>query len=155
MKQQTFDNFDRLLEPKKLISIGILCLIAFLVIFFLWRKLKGTLKDSAAKLNEDIEIQKLQASKKQEPTYSDYEYSVWADQLYAAMDGMGTTEKTVVTIFGYMQNDVDVHKLIKAFGNRRGTYCLSSENLYEWIANDHVSDEVNNVLASKGITVRF
>jgi len=157
MKQQTFENFDRLLEPKKLISIGILCLIAFLIIWFLWRKLKNSTSDLVQKIKDDKQLSDYMEKSKQELTYSEQEYQSMAEQLYNAMYGYGTKNEVVKEVFEKMNNDADVYKLIMVFGKRQGWpgWGVSEETLYEWIDNDYASDYVNEILSRKGISVRF
>lgn len=155
MKQQTFDNIDRLLEPKKLISIGILCLIAFLILWFMWRKLKSGLTSTADRIKDSVQLQEYMTTTGQSLTYTQTEYESMAKQLYTAMYGAGTDEESVESVFDKVKNDADVYKLISVFGKKKGYLSWDDEDLYEWIKNDGMSDEVNDILESKGITVRF
>ncbi len=157
MKQQAFDNFDRLLEPKKLLSIGILCLIAFLIIWFIWRKVKDSTGDLVQKIKDDKQLNDYMDESKQSLSYTDQEYKSMAEQLYNAMYGPGTKNEVVKEVFEKMNNDADVYKLIMVFGKRQGWpgWGVSEETLYEWIDNDYASDYVNEILSRKGISVRF
>ena len=157
MKQQTFDNFDRLLDPKKLISIGILCLIAFLIIWFVWRKVKDSTGDLVQKIKDDKQLKDYMKESNQELSYTEQQYNSMAEQLYNAMYGPGTKNEVVTEVFEKMNNDADVYKLIMVFGKRQGWpgWAVSAEDLYEWIDNDYASDYVNEILSRKGISVRF
>lgn len=90
----------------------------------------------------------------QKQTYLDSQYNSYADVLYTAMDGLGTNFDAIMRVFGAMKNDLDVAKLISAFGIKE------DYNLTEWLADD-LSDwfgepeKLNKLLASKGITYRF
>lgn len=155
MKQQTFNNINTLLEPKKLISIGILCLIAFLILWFLWKKLKSTAGNVVQDIKDSAQLSSYMETSGQKLSYSEQEYKAMAEQLYTAMYGGGTDEEKVLYVFNLMNNDADVYKLVNVFGQRKGFWSFDSENLYEWIANDGMSSDVNKVLSGKGITVRF
>ena len=155
MKQSTFDNINTLLEPKKLISIGILCLIAFLIIWFLWRKLKDSVTGVAKLVKDDVALEAYMSETGQRLSYTDKEYAAMAQQLYSAMYGAGTDEDAVISVFNRLNNDADCYKLINVFGLKKGKWSTTATDLYEWIMNDGMSDEVNDVLAAKKITVRF
>lgn len=90
----------------------------------------------------------------QKQTYLDSQYNSYADALYTAMNGMGTNFDAIMRVFGAMKNDLDVAKLISAFGTKE------DYNLTEWLADDLSDwlgepDKLNKLLASKGITYRF
>lgn len=90
----------------------------------------------------------------QKQTYLDSQYSSYADALYTAMDGIGTNFDSIMRVFGAMKNDLDVAKLIAAFGIKE------DYNLSEWLADDLSEflgepEKLNKLLASKGITYRF
>jgi hypothetical protein len=124
-------------------------IVAGIAIYFgskLFKKLK-TNKDLQA-ANKDIN----ELEKNQKQNYSDGQYSIWAQQLFVAMSGLGTDENAIYRVFGYMVNDLDVAKLIRAFGVK------DDESLGEWLAGDLDSSEiekVNKILATKNIKYRF
>jgi len=98
------------------------------------------------------------------PTYSDAMYKGWADVLYKAMDGIGTSVPVINNVFGYMTTDTDVVKLIDTFGvrNRKTNNPFSSDatplNLRSWLAEELASyeiDNLNKILYKKNIAYRF
>ena len=123
--------------------------IAGVAIYFgykLVKKLGGNKTISETKQD----IAELQKTQKQ--TFLDSQYAAYAGVLFIAMDGLGTDENAVYRVFTAMKNDLDVAKLIEAFGVRK------EQTLPEWIQDDLSSDEmdqVNKILASKGIKYRF
>lgn len=52
------------------------------------------------------------------PSYNDYQYSVYADALAEALTGMTEDEEDFLPVMRVMKNDLDVTKLIQAFGTR-------------------------------------
>ncbi len=77
-------------------------------------------KSSSASLKSEIES----LSKKMAPSFKETEYIAMADTIYEGMrlcvgDDYGTVENTLKK----MKNDLDVAKLIKAYGSRQG-YCF-------------------------------
>lgn len=86
-------------------------------------------------------------------SYPESQYQVFADTLYISMDGAGTYEEQVAGVMYKMKNDADVLKLIQKFGTKDG-YSLT-----EWINGDFDEENknfyVNQILAKKGITIRF
>jgi len=90
-------------------------------------------------------------------TYLDSQYIIFANSLYQAMDSSafdwGTDETTVGSIMYKMKNDIDVNKLITAFGKKDG-YDLS-----EWITGDFSSEDkdtyVNAPLRANKIKYQF
>jgi hypothetical protein len=87
-------------------------------------------------------------------SYSNSQYSIWADALFQAMRGWGTDERTIFRIFGYMRTPDDVYQLIKVFGVREA-YNVSirkfSGNLVDWLHADLTSKELqqlNSILAN-------
>ena len=88
------------------------------------------------------------------PTYLDSQYIVFANGLYAAMNGWGTDEVAVGKIMYRMKNDLDVNKLIQAYGKKEG------DDLSMWITNEFDSEEdkdtyVNAPLRANKIKTQF
>ena len=70
----------------------------------------------------------------------------------------GTDEETIFSIFGKMQNDLDVVKLFEAFGQRRMEFSLQSANLGGFLRSELNTAEMkqlNAMLSSKGIKTQF
>jgi len=97
------------------------------------------------------------------PTYSESQFNGWADSLYTAMDGFGTDEDTIKSVFHYMQNKADVLKLIKSFGIRKRVYNAfvvagDDLNLNQWLTEEVTTEtlaEINNELKTKNINYTF
>jgi len=113
---------------------------------YLWIK---TMKENRTySSDEDI------LSKSLKPTYMDSQYIVFANGLYAAMNGLGTDEVAVGKIMYRMKNDLDVNKLIQAYGKKEG------EDLSSWITSEFDSEGdkdmyVNAPLRANKIKTQF
>ena len=92
-------------------------------------------------------------------SYADGQYNVFADSLYSAfIYWAGTDEDTIYSIMDKMKNNLDVSKLIQAFGTRRQEFTTMQYSLGAFITDEMSSSEVakiNNIFANKGITYRF
>lgn len=115
------------------------------------------------RIKEDIK----EAEKTQKLSYPLSSYQGFADKIFS---GWSTNynpfdrlnEEPIYEVFKAMKNDLDVLELIKAFGKRREPTAiiglLNNVALPEWLAvgmdTDEI-DQVNSILASKGIKYRF
>ena len=96
----------------------------------------------------------------QKQSYTDGQYKIFADAIYSAgFDALfGTDEDTIYGVFNRMNNDLDVSKLIQAFGMRRIEFSTRTDSLAGFLRSELDSSElqkVNNILASKNIKYRF
>lgn len=108
------------------------------------------------------------------PTLYDTEYENFSQELVQAMNGCGTDEASIYSVFGKMANDADVLKLIQAFGVRYYQPCVwtSPVSYTLWLANDQAFGgglpawlgydldaseiaKVNSILRSKQISFQF
>jgi hypothetical protein len=93
------------------------------------------------------------------PTYPDSSYTQWASSITSAgFNVLGTNEQAIYAIFQKMMNDLDVAKLIVAFGNQRIEFSFQSAPLGGWLASELDSDElavVNKILKDKNIKYQF
>lgn len=104
------------------------------------------------------------------PTYSDSQFANWAQTLVQAFDGCGTGSEKLYNIFGRMNNDADIHKLIETFGTRTFDKCgigtgdftgdLTSAIAYkfsgvEGALNPYVITNINTAFQKKGIKFKF
>lgn len=108
------------------------------------------------------------------PSFYDSQYELFSNQLAEAMNGCGTDETMILQVFRALKNDADVLKLISSFGVRfyrpcpwsqpisYSAYLIDSETfgggIGEWFAYDLSSgdiEDINNILAGKGIKYRF
>lgn len=92
-------------------------------------------------------------------SYSKQQMIDYANKLFTAMDGEGTDEDAVDSVFKAMNNDLDILNLIQEFGTRAGTSWFASstpDDLGTWLAGDGITERVNNILKTKTqITKRF
>jgi predicted negative regulator of RcsB-dependent stress response len=125
------------------------------------------------------EIQNLK-NQGQVPSHSDAQYNQFAEDLFQAMNGCGTEVKKVYKVFDKMYNDIDVYKLILAYGVDKELSCIISSNFKGGLAGavsselglgllalSYVSsygyrctktyelDVVNCILSKKGIKFQF
>ena len=102
---------------------------------------------------------KVLTSKGVKPTYPDSSYTQWASAIVSAgFNTLGTDEQAIYAIFRKMINDLDVAKLIVAFGNQRVEFSFQSAPLGAWLASELSSDEmavVNKILSDKKIKYQF
>ena len=136
--------------------------------YFLYQKIsasvtvKKTLKEERETLNTaQNDIKKLENDGVRQ-SYSDAQYKVWADVAYACYAGWGTC--TGDTIFVNLKNDVDVLKLIQAFGIRtipsgRFNPAPDFTGTLPQVMRDELTlgqiKSINDLLAKKGITYKF
>lgn len=123
--------------------------IAGVAVYFgsrLYRKL------TEARPIEEIKDDVNKLRKTQVPSYTDGQYNQFAQVLYTAMKGVGTDEAAIYRIFLYMKKDIDVAKLIVAFGVK------DDQTLGAWLQDDLSSTDmqrVNSILSSRGIKYQF
>lgn len=108
------------------------------------------------------------------PSYSPSQYQSFSLKLVESMNGCGTNEDSIYSVFSAMKNKADVLSLIDAFGVRFYTPCAASQPvayfkwylddqsfggvLPSWLEYDLTSGEIskiNGILESKGIDYRF
>lgn len=107
-------------------------------------------------------------------SYSDSEFANFVHTLVQAMNGCGTDEQSVYSVFQKLRNDVDIRKLITAFGVQYYEPCAASQplsylrwqwdseayggDLSTWLGYDLTTDEIehiNSILLSNGINYQF
>jgi len=108
------------------------------------------------------------------PTYDDSVYFGWVDTLVQAMNGCGTDEDSIYSIFHQLENEADVLKLVAVFKVQYYEPCGWSNplayakweiddksyggELTTWFGYDLETSEIqkiNDILASKDIKYRF
>lgn len=113
-------------------------------------------------LNNEIS----QFAKQYTQSYPDSNYVLLANKLFTAMYGYGTDEEAIYSVFRLMKNDLDVAKLIKAFGVRKSEsswampFNMAGEgDLAEWLGAELDKDEIKIVngifAAAKNPTIKF
>lgn len=134
----------------KLVIIIVMIIIAIYVLNYV----RGYLKTAADKASSKGEEQSYQQQGMQQ-SYSDSWYNSKANELETAMKGAGTDEVKIKQIFSQLQNNLDALKLNQAFGQRSYTcYAIStcSDGLRVWLEGEGMLTEVNQVMATNGIT---
>jgi hypothetical protein len=108
------------------------------------------------------------------PTLSDTTLENFAAQLVAAMNGCGTDEDGIFSVFSSLRNTADLLRLIQLFGVRFYEPCAASSpisylhwqfddeafggDLPTWLAFDLSASDIeaiNDILAGNGITIQF
>lgn len=118
-----------------------------LVLLFLWlrKKLKKDVTSTIVVNEANLTLPKTN-------------YTLYANQLYTAMNGVGTDEETIYRVLGQLQSADDWYQLVKAFGTKKASSWLSSfeGTLYDWLSDELNAKEmkkVNGILANIGITI--
>jgi hypothetical protein len=147
------DKTENLLSnPRRILAIVIL--ITVIVVAFLI--FKNKIIAAFTSLRKDLDDKKVIDEEIKEtgikPSYSDSQYRVFADQLYAAMKGWGTNEDAIYNVFRQMKSRVDVLKLIDIYGTRDG------EDLIQWMNGDLSSwnfNKINQILRDNSVDYSF
>lgn len=164
--------YERQPAAVKVIAVGGLALAGWLV----YRAIKRKQDEKAASQAAQAAASELAnlANQGVTPTYSDSQFQSFCDTLVQAMNGCGTNEDSIYQIFGYMQNEADIRKLITTFGVRYIEPCWISESdayavwlfndkayggeLGSWLNFDLRASEiakVNSILKGNGINYQF
>lgn len=136
--------------------IGLIMVAAFILfankLFGKTAEEKKAAEDALKKdASESDKIKELK-DKGVKPSYHEGLYIDLADQLFKAMDGIGTNNAAVYSVFKKVKNDVDFVMLLRAFGTRKG------ENLQSWVHGDlkpEIISELNQIMAKKGVTYKI
>ena len=145
------------LNKNQLIFVGICTAVVIVVIVLIavyWNKIKARIADRRLERSFDEQIVV------SEVTITQQQASALADKLYSAMDGSGTNEKKIYSVFEQINSYSDLMMVMKAFGERKGSWNLfgSKAGLAEWINNDCSNREITNInaiLASRNINFSF
>jgi len=124
-------------------GIVIIALIFGLIIYKDLRK-RSSGKSAIKELDKDIDTNHL--------SYPRSYYGIWAQDVYRAVNGMGTDEQAVFDVFKKMKNKDDVLQLITSFGVKDG------ETLSQWLIGDLGEDDketLNRLLSDKDINYQF
>lgn len=150
---------------KGVVAIGILAGVGFVAYKIIkgikdQKNQKGSRKEDNA-VNNDLD--KL-ITAGNGPTMSQSQIIGFANQLFQSMEGYGTNEESIISIFNKVKNDADVLGIIKSYGikelssgrfnpepNLKGTLRehLSSELSQFWM------DALNKVMTNKKLATRF
>jgi hypothetical protein len=127
--------------------------------YFLYKGIKKALGFSTAAvaaLQEQNEFIK----QGMRPSYVDSQYKLFADTIYSAgFDVLfGTDEDAIYAVFRKMNNDLDVNKLIVAFGTRRIEFSTQTSSLGGFLSSEldeKEREEINKILKAKNIKYKF
>ena len=91
-------------------------------------------------------------------SYTTSEYKAMADQLFNAMDGLGTDDTVIYDVLNRLNNIDDWNYLVKMYGTRSNTSWVSSFSgiLTTWLRDELDDSEVkkvNNILSKMGVTI--
>ncbi len=94
-------------------------------------------------------------------SYSEAEYTQFANMIEQATAGAGTDTQVIFQVFGKMQNNTDVLQLIKTYGKRPnswfgiplGNFSLSQLLISELSLSER--KQLNQILAQKNISITF
>jgi hypothetical protein len=93
------------------------------------------------------------------PSYPDSNYTQWASSIVSAgFNTLGTNEDAIYAVFRKMMNNLDVAKLIVAFGNQRVEFSFQEVPLGAWLSSELDNDEmavINKILKDKKISYQF
>lgn len=165
---ETTSNFIKDLPPfaKGVIAIGILFGIGFIGYKIYKGVQKGsTLKGSKEELDASkSEAQRLNSDPKTKATLTQAQMAIYADSLFAAMDGYGSDLTAIYKVFANVNNDADLLGIISAFGIRKiSSGRLNPEPDFEGSLGGAITNELDNdqvkalnfMLSKKGIKYRF
>lgn len=137
-------------------------LITLIYVFFFRRKANAFTAEQQKEIEDDVR----DLSTQQAQSFPDAQYSQFADALYQAMnfsswnDIFTAQEQTIKETLKQMKNDLDVAKVIRAYGSRQlhsfGLPDGPAMGLIAAIRYDQpdVATDVNADWAAKGITYR-
>jgi len=158
-------NYWKDLPP---IAKGIIAVGGSVAGYFLIRKILKRQPGKESIADAQTELNNLQ----QQPTYSDVQFSAWADRITnefsgcdptttASLDGFTTSGRTVNNIFKVLNNNADFLKLILAFGVRTydqcGLFTDFTGNLYSAVNDELTQSEIsklNATLTGRGIVYK-
>jgi hypothetical protein len=114
------------------------------------------------------------ASKGINPTLPDSQFQALSESLVQAMNGCGTDEEMVYSVFRKIKNDADIRKLIAVFGVRYYQPCAADQpisytkwlineksyggGLPTWLSYDLSAseiDKINSILKTNGVNYSF
>jgi hypothetical protein len=137
-------------------------------------KRKRDIRDASQSADEAAKELKRLSFNGVNPTITKTQAINLSEKLVQAMNGCGTDEKMVNSVFNTLKNDADIYLLISSFGVRYYTPCGASQpvsyarwlfndktfggDLGTWLSYDLSTSEINNInniLSKKGIKYSF
>ena len=149
------------------VGVGVGLFIAYKIYKSIAGTLSGVETQQTASAKEDrgwnTDVDKLNQNPATKATITTAQALLYANKLFAAMDGYGTDEDAIVAVFNNLKNDADFAMVMSSYGSReissgsfnpspnfKGTLgaALTDELDTEWTA------KINNLLATKKIKYR-
>lgn len=144
---------------KKYVAWGVGIVVGVVVLGFVANKFIKWFKSiQPIKDKETVDRYKQEVDKNNR-SYSESQYLGWADSLYGAMRGRGTTEESIYSILGKMKTIDDWRQLNIAFGVRGEEGYWSGDirgNLTSWLQSELDEDEqkiANGILKKVGASI--
>lgn len=135
--------------------------------FFAIRGIKRYIENKQSRDSEKAtsgDLKDLNKNQSTAQTFSNSQAQTFASALFSAMDGWGTDEEAIFSVFKNCKNDADVLAIIKAFGQRANTAEILwtfdtmkgdlSALLRDELDSSDIS-KINTIFASKNIKFRF
>lgn len=147
----------------KTVALAIFSLAAIGAVYFIYRKFRGGFLAIGSKISEsDVVKAAKNTLDSSNLTYDKLSYESWADSLFQAMVGSGTSENTILNVFEKMKNDDDIKYLIFCFGTRTGKPSFVSKsltgNLSSWLTTElsaSLISKINKGFSERGISFAF
>lgn len=173
-KPKITSTIDYLSDPRKGITAAILLVLAVVVVWFLWKKIKGLWEDSS--LSAAMDNKKIESHTGTSLTMLDSQYQQLAERIYDALAqspigffGLnGTNEDEIYSVLGSLNTRADYLKLCAAWQSLYnslswwGRNVSQGGNAYSTLAAT-LKSELNSselaharaILTAKGITPDF
>ncbi len=135
---------NELLNNKKFwwVVIAVVGLIA-LILFIRWMSRIAPKKDPLAEIKID----------ESDLTYPIAQYTLWADQLFGAMDGAATDESSIAGVIKQIQTKTDWNQLVKSYGVRKLTNMFGWNTTYEGMLPGALRSEMKESEIEKNVNV--
>lgn len=138
----------------KYVKIGLLVAVAIVVIVIISQIVKLLKKQDSLTRGARRDTNKGRLN------YTDTEYKTMAENLYEAMNGMGTDVNSIYTTLSKLQSEADWYRLVDVYGVREHAnsayvgFWSFKGNLIESLNNELTSSQkarVSSILASIGV----
>jgi hypothetical protein len=147
---------------KWLIVVGVVGFVGYRIYKSISKGAAGNRSEREQKRDLE-EHEDIYRSQGQRPSYTDYQYRVMADACFEALRGGTEDEEELKPVMEKMRNDVDVAKLIAAFGTRdlsaayspwKAEHTLPS-GISAYVDDDQIEKYVNAPLRRNGVKFQF
>jgi len=114
----------------KTVITVIIIVILLLIVWKLYQKAKKSIDEAIEQKRNQKALEKLNATNSNDPggnivsnaqTFTIPEYKQMADDLFKAMDGLGTDEETILKTISKLKTKADWNRLKQAYGTRKIT----------------------------------